>query len=168
MVLTLIAVMDEDRLLADADGIPWRLPDDVTHFRQYTAGKWLLLGRTTYEEMRGWFREGHHPLVLSSRCGWDPETGRLVSSVPHAVALAEAAGAEELVCLGGAETFAAALPHADKMLLTRVRTHTPAGVRPVRFPVWDASGWSDVRLWSHCQDAAHPHAFELHELKRLR
>jgi dihydrofolate reductase len=166
MLLTLIAAIDENRLLADARRIPWHLPRDVAHFREYTADKWLLLGRTTYEEMRGWFRPGHFPLVLSSRCGWDPDTGRLVSSVPQAIATAEAAGQKELVCLGGGQVFAAALPYAHKMLLTRVHASiTPEG-RPVYFPQWAPSEWEDVTIWQQPVDAEHAQAFDLHEMKR--
>jgi dihydrofolate reductase len=166
MLLTLIAAIDENRLLADERHIPWKLPRDVAHFREYTANKWLLLGRTTYEEMRGWFRPGHFPLVLSSRCGWDPEIGRVVSSVPQAVATAEAAGQKELVCVGGGQVFAAALPYASKMLVTRVHTSiTPEG-RPVYFPQWDASEWEDVMILQQPADAEHAQAFDLHEMKR--
>jgi dihydrofolate reductase len=166
MLLTLIAAMDENRLLADARRIPWNLPRDVAHFREYCANKWLLLGRTTYEEMDGWFRPGHVPLVLSSRCGWDPEIGRVVSSVPQAMATAEAAGQKELVCIGGGQVFAAALPYADKMLLTQVQGGvTPKG-RPVYFPQWDPSQWEDVTIWQQPVDAGHSLAFALHEMTR--
>lgn len=165
-MLTLIAAMDENRLLADGRGIPWRLPDDVAHFRRYAAGKWLLLGRTTYEEMGGWFHEGQVPLVLSSRCGWDPAVGRLVSSVPHAIALAHAAGKDELVCLGGGETFSAALPYAEKMLLTRVRGRIQPQGHAVYFPAWNPAEWVDVTSWTHPQDEAHDLPFDLHELTR--
>ena len=161
MLLTLIAAMDENRLLAEANGIPWKLPRDVTHFREYTADKWLLLGRTTYEEMRGWFRPGHFPLVLSSRCGWDPEIGRVVSSVPQAIAMAEAAGQPELVCIGGGQVFAAALPHANKLLLTRVHASIQPEGRPVYFPEWDASQWEDITTWRQPVDAEHALPFDL-------
>jgi dihydrofolate reductase len=168
MLLTLIAAIDENRLLADARGLPWKLPRDVAHFREYTTDKWLLLGRTTYEEMHGWFRPGHHPLVLSSRCGWDPEIGRVVSSVPQAIATAKTAGQNELVCIGGGQIFAAALPYADKLLLTQVHARiTPEG-RPVYFPPWDISEWEDITIWQQPGDAEHALAFDLHEMTRRR
>ena len=146
--------MDENRLLATERGIPWKLPRDVAHFRAYTSGKWLLLGRRTFEEMKGWFQPHHTPLVLSTRCSFDPQGARGVDSVPHALALAEAAGQSELVVCGGAQTYAAALPYADKLLLTHVAHRFDPSAKPVHFPEWNPAEWkvtSEVHLTSDDQ-----------------
>ena len=160
-MLTLIAAMDEKRLLADERGIPWHLPRDIAHFRDYTQGKWLLLGRKTFEEMQGWFRDGHYPLVLSARCGWDPHIGRLVCSVPHALALAEAAGVEEIVCCGGAQTYAAALPYAHKLVLTTVHARIEPRSAAVYFPSWTEHAWREKTRTAHIPDAEHAHGFTI-------
>ena len=65
MRVTAIAAMALDRTIGTGTGIPWQLPEDQRHFRGYTAGKALLLGRTTFEEMLGWFTD-HRPITLSS------------------------------------------------------------------------------------------------------
>ncbi len=139
--LTLIAAMDCNHLLGDSRGIPWKLPHDVAHFRGCTRGKWLLLGRRTFGEMRRWFEADHTPLVLSSTCGWDPDVGRVVASVPQALALAEAAGQDDLICCGGAQTYAAALPYAHRMVLTLIEHSHPPDDGAVYFPKWMASEW---------------------------
>jgi dihydrofolate reductase len=167
-VLTLVTVMDESGLIGDERGLPWRLPDDIAHFRACTRGKWILVGRTTFEEMRGWFRPDHTPLVLSSRCGWDPPTGHVVSSVPHALALAEAAMQPELVCIGGGQAFAAALPYADKMVLTTVHHHFAAGVRAAYFPAWKAEHWRESERVEHPADAQHAWSFSIVTFERRR
>jgi dihydrofolate reductase len=151
-VLTLLAAMDENRLLARKGGIPWHLPSEVAHFRGYAEGKWLLLGRTTFQEMAGWFNKNHTPLVLTSQCGWGPPVGRVVSSVPHALALADAAKQEELVCLGGGQAFAAALPYAQRMVLTTVHHRYPAEPGDVHFPAWDQSAWRVTRTQRQAKD----------------
>lgn len=140
-LLTLIAAMDENRLLANEHGIPWHLPRDVAHFREYTKDKWLLLGRRTFEEMRGWFREGHTPLVLTRQHDYTPKIGRAVVTVVEALALAAHAGQTELVCCGGAQVFSAALSHADRLVLTRVQATFPPGTSPVYFPQWSPHEW---------------------------
>ena len=158
--------MDENRLLADENGIPWRLPRDVKHFRDYTDGKWLLLGRRTFEEMQGWFKPGHTPLVLSSRCGLDPKGARGVDSVPHALALAEAAGQTELVVCGGAQTYAAALPYADKLMLTRISHRFDQGSRPVFFPEWSHSSWHPFQTNSSPADIDNAWPLSITEWRR--
>jgi dihydrofolate reductase len=166
LTLTLLAAMDENHLLARKDGIPWHLPSEVAHFRSYAKGKWLLLGRTTFEEMRGWFNKNHMPLVLTTRCGWDPPMGRVVSSVPHALAVAEAAKQEELVCLGGGQTFAASLPHAQKMVLTTVHHRYPDEDGDVHFPEWDEEAWLVTRTERHAKDGENKFAYTIRWMER--
>lgn len=142
-------------------GFPWHLPREIAHFRDYTKDKWLLLGRRTYEEMRGWLQEGHMPLVLTSQCGWDPARGRAVSSVPHALALSESAGQSELVCVGGGETFAAALAYAGRMVLTTVHHHFAPDSRAVYFPAWDQAEWREIRTENLASDHQHEFAYTI-------
>lgn len=165
-VLTLIAAMDENRLLADERGIPWHLPRDIAHFRDYTTGKWLLVGRRTFGEMRGWFREGHTPLVLTSQCGWDPDIGRVVSSVPHALALAESAGQTEVVCCGGAQTYAAALPYADRLVITTVHHQFEFTPRAVFFPARADSEWRECKADHVAEDTEHAFAFTIRWMEK--
>jgi dihydrofolate reductase len=141
MIISLIAAFAENRLLGSESGqIPWDLPRDKTHFRSYTAGKWLLLGRKTYEEMDGWFTD-HRPLVLTRSTdfqGFAPNH-TAVASVPEAIDLARKNGAAELVVCGGAGTFATALPYANTLILTRVQSRIEAE-KPVYFPEFESSG----------------------------
>lgn len=161
-VLSLIVATDENGLMGDASGIPWRLPREVEHFRQYTAGKWLLVGHRTYDEMHGWFAGDQMPLVLTNECGWDPKVGRAVSSVPHALALAQSDSQAELVCIGGGQTFASALPYANLLVLTTVHAHYTPGVRAVYFPAWDPVGWHDVRKTEFASEGEDKPAFTVH------
>lgn len=130
--------MDANHLLANQHGIPWRLPADVRHFRNYTEGKWILVGRKTFGEMQGWFRHGHTPVMLTRRI--EPDI-RAVATVNKALKMVERDGAEELVCCGGAQTYAAALPYANKMVLTVIEERYPADEGAVYFPQWDEKAW---------------------------
>ncbi|WP_063768731.1 dihydrofolate reductase [Verrucomicrobium sp. BvORR034] len=164
--LTLIAAVDENLLLATAQGIPWKLPDDVAHFRAYCAGKWLLLGRRTFEEMTGWFKPDQHPLVLTSACGYDPKPGSGVASVPQALALAEASGQEELVCIGGGQVFATAMANATRLVVTRIRHTFEPGDRPVYFPHISGDTWDEERRQEHPVDDRHAWPFAFVEYVR--
>ena len=39
MIISLIAAMDRNRLIGQANRLPWRLPADMKHFRKLTLGK---------------------------------------------------------------------------------------------------------------------------------
>lgn len=137
-LVTLIAAVSQDGFISRGRGVPWDSPADRAHFRAFTKDKWLLLGRTTFEEMRGWFA-GHMPLVLSRDPGFRPDPpGRRIESVEEGIDLAAAAGAEELVVCGGGGAYAAAMPFARRLVITRVAERLERGVP---FPAIDPDIW---------------------------
>lgn len=144
--ITLIAVISEDGYISSGTGVPWDLPADKAHFRAYTAGKWLLLGRRTYEEMLGWFAD-HTPLVLTRQASYSPPVGRCVGSLGEAVALAASDGQHELVVCGGSAAYAASIGQATRLILTRVQVRLGSGVP---FPLNQMSGdWQTVSRQHH-------------------
>ena len=54
--ISFVVAMDRNRLIGAGGDIPWRLPDDMKHFRQVTMGKYVLMGRITYESIPIRFR----------------------------------------------------------------------------------------------------------------
>lgn len=163
--LTLIAAVSDDGYISRGSGVPWDLPADKAHFRAYTDNKWLLIGRRTYEEMVGWFKPGHHPLVLTrkrSETGAEPHASARVHSVTQAVLMARKQ--PELVCCGGAEVYAAALPHAQKLVITHVHDRLGSGLP---FPEISAHDWEPVSQISHPHDATHLVSFDIITYRRI-
>lgn len=144
--VTLIAALSSDGYISRGKGVPWDMPADRAHYRSYTAGKWLLLGRTTYEEMLGgWFKD-HTPLVLSRDETWLPPLGRRVASAEHAIELTKKAGENELVVCGGRAAFEQSMPFATQLILTRVDSVLGGGVP---FPRVDLREWTLVKSERH-------------------
>ncbi len=161
-LLTLIAVVSADGFISTGTGVPWRLPRDQEHFRAATRGQWLLLGRRTYEEMLGWFKD-HRPLVLTHRSDFTPPCGHRVSSVAEALHLAGAEGARELFVCGGGDAYAAAMPHADRLLLTHVDAALGGGVP---FPKIDPALWQMTEREDFPADAMHAHGMRFASYER--
>jgi len=158
----IIAAVSADGYISRGTGVPWELPEDRRHFRRLTQGQWLLLGRRTFEEMLGWFRD-HHPLVLTRRPLPSPWEKAGVNHVSEAVARVAAGGAEELWVCGGAAAYAEAMPQADELILTVVAEELGDGVR---FPDIDPDEWRVVRR-ERSAAGAEP-AFEWRWLERVR
>jgi dihydrofolate reductase len=138
VIVTLIALVSKDGYISSGIGVPFDLPVDKQHFRNYTAGKWLLLGRRTYCEMMGWFRD-QVPLVLSRDETFQPAFGHRVASVDEAIGLAKIMGQSELVVCGGGGAYAASISSSEKLVITRVERSLGGGVR---FPPFEQdSGW---------------------------
>jgi dihydrofolate reductase len=163
MKVTMIAACGEGGVLSFRGRIPWHLPDEVAHFRGACAGKALLLGRKTWLQMQGWFRDGQLPLVLTREAGLPVPGGKPVRTVPEALTAAAGAGHGELMVLGGGETYRAALPLAADLLLTEVHGKFPGDVF---FPVLDTGDWEEVSRVHHEADADHAWAFTIRRMVR--
>ncbi|MGV3662549.1 MAG: dihydrofolate reductase [Prosthecobacter sp.] len=152
--VTLIAVVSADGFISQGHGVPWHLPRDKAHFRAATRGQWLLIGRTTYEEMLGWFRDDQHPLMLTRDKNSPAPVGKAVPSVEEALQEAQKGGAAELMVLGGGPTFSAAMPWADRLLVTHVASDLGSGVP---FPPIPPEDWLEVERHAHPADAENPY-----------
>ena len=157
--LTLIAAVSADGFISREKGVPWDLPRDRAHFRAQTAGKWLLLGRRTYDEMRGWFRD-HTPLVLTRDLTLKVPEGHAVRDVAEALEKAAQAGVSEIFVCGGSAAYFAAMPHATRLLITHVDSVLGGGVA---FPEIDARVWTAVSREKHAADAENAFAMEFAE-----
>lgn len=147
--LTLIAAISEDGFISRGQGVPWNLPRDRIHFRNATAGKWLLIGRRTYQEMLGWFQD-HTPLVLTRNTTFVPSVGKAVHNIHEAIDLAAEAHAPELFVCGGRMVYADSIPHADRLLITHVKTVLGTGVP---FPRFGSPHWHLISKIEHPADA---------------
>jgi dihydrofolate reductase len=96
--------------------MPWHLPEDLKHFRTVTAGATVLMGRRTWESLPPRFRPlpGRRNLVLSRTPQEGAET---FPGLPEAL---EAATGDVWV-IGGAAVYRAALPLADRIVVTELR-----------------------------------------------
>jgi len=172
MQVSLIAAMDRDRLMGSASGrLPWRLPRDIAHFRAATAGKWLLLGRRTYEEMDGWFTD-QTPLILSRDPDYLPQRPfhRVFTEIRTALDFARASGVGEVVVVGGAQTFAATMEVATRLILTRIEASYEV-VGGVYFSEFEKSGeWHPVHAedWPRDDENSVAMRLEYYEKRRSR
>lgn len=166
MKISLIAAIDQNRLLADSSGFLWHLPKDIAHFRQYTlAHPHLLVGKSTYLQMLGWFKEKHNIWVLTSDPEFQipPNLGVKAASVEQAIAQAKSLGIPELVCIGGAKTYESTLPWATHLILTHVQhTFTPRG-KGVYFPSLNPKDWQLASTRKVNADSENPHAMVFSE-----
>lgn len=172
MTLTLIAALDSNEAIGRNDGgLAWHLPDESAHFRAACAGKSLLVGRRTFEEMDGWFQPDHRVIVLTRRplprsTHTHPQTALVTAAtVPEAMALARQAPVDDLLVIGGARTYAEALPCADHMVLSRIDLHSGASIH---FPPVNWAEWSLVHTQPARPDTATGITFAIEYWERRR
>jgi dihydrofolate reductase len=136
-VLTLIAALDAAGGIGLRGGIPWRCPADLRRFRDVTMGKTCVVGRKTWESIPGGL-PGRDVMVISRR----PHPRGLPNGLrDDPQAWQQMAAFSEAMVAGGAEVYALALPHASRLLLTRIEGEYGCDTF---FPAVDWGGWECV------------------------
>lgn len=129
-VVALIVAAAENGVIGLEGDMPWHQSSDLKRFRRLTMGKPLIMGRKTFEAI-GKPLDGRDNIVISANPEFRAIPGVQVVATPEAaVALAEACArereADEIMVIGGAQIYAALLPLASRIYLTRVHA-SPRG-----------------------------------------
>lgn len=141
MTISLIVAAAENDVIGRNGQMPWRLPSDLKTFRRLTLGKPVIMGRKTFQSL-GKPLDGRLNIVISRDLSFTAEGASVVHSLEAAIDLVRStAAAAEIMIIGGAEIYRAALPYADRIYLTRVHA-TPAG--DTTFAVPTGGNWREV------------------------
>ncbi|MBK1670772.1 diacylglycerol kinase [Rhodovibrio sodomensis] len=161
--MTLVVAADRAGGIGQDGGLPWRLPDDLKWFKRVTIGYPLVMGRKTHESI-GRSLPGRLNLVITRQDGYRPFDGaEVVGSLQAALDRAAREDAGEVMVIGGAEIFRATLPHADRVLLTRVHDSFAADTF---LDELDPAQWRETWREGHPADARNPHAYSFIEVVR--
>lgn len=157
--VTLVVAVADNGVIGRAGDLPWRLPDDLKRFKQTTLGKPVLMGRKTWDSI-GRPLPGRRNIILSTRPGFTAAGADVFPSLE--AALKACAGDSEIMIIGGAEIYRAALPLATRIHLTRVHA-APEGDTVLDLPL---DGWRELSREDHPADDRHAHAFAFVTLER--
>jgi len=145
MKVSLVVAMARNRVIGRDNALPWRLPEDLRHFRALTLGKPVIMGRRTFESI-GRPLPGRTNIVISRQPDPRlPEGVLLASSIPDALVLAREVcmrdGAAECMVIGGAEVYRQCLPFADRIHLTLLEQEVAGDTH---FPEFASSEWRET------------------------
>jgi len=119
VVISFIVAVSENNVIGKNNKLPWRLPTDMKYFKNITWAMPVIMGRKSYESLGEPLR-GRANIVVTRNKDWKAEGVQIVQSIDQAINVAAQTDAKEIFILGGGEIFAAALPSADRIYLTRV------------------------------------------------
>ncbi len=160
MSLSLIVAMDRTRLIGREGDLPWRLPNDLKHFKRLTLGKTVLMGRKTWVSLGRPLPEREN-WVLTRDADFVATGGRVFRSLDAAL---KAAADGELMVIGGAELYRQTLPLAQRIYLTEVDAALQGDTY---FPALDPQAWREVACETHPADERHPYAYRFKQLERV-
>ena len=141
MLLSLIVAKSRNDVIGCDGGLPWHIPEDLKFFRKVTMGKPVIMGRKTHQSI-GRALPGRLNIVITRNKNWQADGVTIASGLSAALQIAEQAGAEEAMVIGGEQIYRAALPLADRIYLTEVDLEVAGDAR---FPAIDQAEWVEVQ-----------------------
>ncbi|MCC6867887.1 MAG: dihydrofolate reductase [Burkholderiales bacterium] len=151
--LAIIAAVARNGVIGAGNALPWRLPADLAHFRALTTGHTLVMGRRTWQSLRGPLPNRQN-IVVSRDRAFAAAGATVVPSLADALRVANRPLPH--FCIGGAQLYAAALPQADLLYLTEIDRDFDGDTS---FPAWDRSAFVEIARTTAVSDDGLPYAF---------
>ncbi len=160
--VSLIAAMSENRVIGRAGGLPWKMPADMRYFMQTTKGHTVIMGRKTWETMKGALKERRN-IVVTRDAGYKAAGAEVAANIETALAMS--AGDGEVFVIGGQQIYEAALGLADRIYLTVIHTEVTGDAY---FPELKAARWTLRESRRHEADEKNEFSctFNIYELTR--
>ena len=152
--VSLIAALAQNRVIGIANRLPWKLPEDLAHFKALTLGHPILMGRKTFESL-GRPLPGRRNIVITRNADYQPAGCETVTSLPAAIDLCQEA--EEIFFIGGAELYKQVLPQVDRLYLTEVQIEAQGDAW---FPEFDRDMFCEINRESQMGEKGDPLRFD--------
>ena len=122
-VISHLVAMAKNRVIGLNNDLPWSLPEDLRHFKEYTLDKPIVMGRKTFESIG-------RPLpqrlnIVISRSVPEIKGAHVFTNVDEAIQFASNYNKnknfeDEVIVIGGAQIFKETIVQMKKLVLTKV------------------------------------------------
>ncbi len=148
--ISIIVAMASNRTIGLNNTLPWRIPEDLRHFKALTMGHHMIMGRKTYESI-GKPLPGRTTVVVTRDRNLKIEGCIMAYSLQDAIA---ACGTDdEIFVVGGAEIYVQALNMADTLYITEIQQEVAGDAW---FPEFDRMEWQEASREKCHQEAPEP------------
>lgn len=148
--LSLIVAMAKNRVIGINNTLPWRIPEDMKHFKALTMGHHMIMGRKTFDSI-GKPLPGRTTVVVTRNKNLEIVGCVMAQSLQKAIAVC--GNDEEIFLVGGAELYALALPFAHKMYVTEIQQEVAGDAF---FPPFNRTEWQEIAREIRQQETPQP------------
>ncbi|HEY7239340.1 MAG TPA: dihydrofolate reductase [Burkholderiales bacterium] len=153
----LVAAVASNGIIGANGALPWRLPEDLQHFKRITLGHPVIMGRRTWESLKGPL-PGRDNIVVTRTAGYEAPGAAVASSLQAALALC--LGETVAFVIGGSSLFAESLPLAAGLVMTEIYRDFEGDTW---FPQYDRSRWRESQRERHVTADGLKYDFVLYE-----
>ena len=166
MRINLIYARARNGAIGAHNTLPWHLPQDLAHFKRQTAGAPVVMGRKTWDSLPHRFRPlpGRTNIVVTRQREWNGDGALGADSLEWALSLCASLHPRptDVWVIGGAQLFAAALPLANRAVVTELDRDFEGDVFA---PVLDGQ-WQEERREPQVAPDGMPFAFVTYTRRR--
>jgi len=132
--LSIIVAVDEEGGFGKDGKIPWKISEDMAHFKEVTSGSVCIMGRKTYEDMYNMVTArkdanknpkailpNRESFVVTRNPEYEAKGATAVQSIRQAIEAINERDPREIFILGGERMFIEALAWTDTIYLTVVK-----------------------------------------------
>jgi dihydrofolate reductase len=141
-ILTIIVARSTNHVIGKDNKLLWNIPEDMSHFKTYTMGKPIIMGRKTFESI-GRALPGRLNVVVSRNRFYEAKGTLVASSLKMALQLV--GNVPEAVLIGGGDLYVQALREdlVEQCIVTEVHAKYEGDTY---FPRLKKSKWEVTRV----------------------
>lgn len=139
----LVAAVAANGIIGANGKLPWHIPEELKHFKKLTLGHPVIMGRRTWESLKGPLPQREN-IVVTRQAGYQAPGAAVATSLDAALALC--VGEPVAFVIGGTQLFEQALPIAAGLVLTEIQRDYQGDTW---FPHWDRAQWKETQRESH-------------------
>lgn len=142
--ITLIAAIGKKRELGYNNDLIWKIPEDLSFFRENTLGKSIAMGLNTFNSLPKLLPNRKHIVLTFNDVDLGSEVV-VLHSIEELLQYIEKVD-EEVMIIGGAMVYSQMINYADKLILTEIDRESEADVY---FPEFSIDDWERKVISNH-------------------
>ncbi len=158
-MISIIVAIGKNNEIGKKNGLLWRSPADMKHFRKITMLHPVIMGRKTFESI-GKPLLNRKNIVITRDANYKKEGVEIVHSLSGALDLFPDKN-EEIFVIGGEEIYKQVLPITDKLYITYVNGEFPEA--DAFFPEIEKNKWQEVKKEKYPKDDLNKYDLEFVE-----
>lgn len=166
-VISHVVAMSNNNVIGVNNKLPWQLKDDLEHFKEYTTGKIIIMGRKTFESI-GRPLPNRQNYVISSNLR-EVDGISIFQNLENAIIAAkkynkDLDSAQEIAIIGGGYLFRDSINYFNKLVLTRVDCEIDGDVY---YPKIDLKNWELESSENFLKSEVNQYDFSVEVFKKL-
>ncbi|MBE7445242.1 MAG: dihydrofolate reductase [Planctomycetia bacterium] len=156
MVISIIAAMASNRVIGKGGYMPWKIPGELSRFRNITIGHTVIMGRKTYESI-GHSLPQRTNIILTRQRDYRASGCIIARDLMSAIEVCPEGENEVFLC-GGGQLYEEALPITDRLYLSVIHKEICGDIY---FPEFSLAQFRKVT--SVCIEDVFPYTFSIYE-----